>query len=140
MCSFIQFIKWYTKGVTFKIGVVVVKYQAAQYGRVGLAELLFRNISLLIKVCKDGQFKVKIVIFTAVLRFVSIELSQVSQLLTIGLHLSRLRIYNLSNRSILFYILVYRGITVHSLGYRGITVYKLSTRCTLAHKINSKTA
>ena len=46
-----------------------------QHGRVGLAELLFRNIGLLIKVYKDSQFKVKIVIFTAVLRFVGIKLS-----------------------------------------------------------------
>jgi hypothetical protein len=43
-----------------------------------LAEFLFRNISLLIKVRKDSQFKVKVVIFTAILKFISIELSQVS--------------------------------------------------------------
>ena len=46
-----------------------------QYSGVGLAELLFRNISLLIKVHKDGQFEIKIVVFTTVLRFVGIELS-----------------------------------------------------------------
>jgi len=46
-----------------------------QYSRVGLAKLLFRNISLLIEVRKDSQFKVKVVVFTAILRFVSIEFS-----------------------------------------------------------------
>ena len=40
-----------------------------------MAKLLFRNISLLTEVRKDSQFKVKIVIFTAVFRFVSVELS-----------------------------------------------------------------
>ena len=42
-----------------------------------MAEPLFRNISLLAKVRKDGQFKVKVVIFTAILGFVGIELSQI---------------------------------------------------------------
>ena len=93
--SFTQFIKGNTKGVALKVGVVVVKCQAAQYSRVGLAELLFRNIGLLTTVRKDGQFKVEIIIFTAVLRFVYVELSQVSQLLAVGLCLGRLRIYNL---------------------------------------------
>ena len=45
-----------------------------QYGRVGLAELLFRNISLLAKVYENSQFKVKIIVFTTVFRFVGIEL------------------------------------------------------------------
>ena len=72
--SFTQLIKKNTKGVTLEVGVVVVECQAAQYNKVGLAKLLFRNISLLAKVYKNSQFKVKIVIFTAVLRFVSIEL------------------------------------------------------------------
>ena len=105
---------------------------------------------------KDSQFKVKIVVFTAVLRFISIELSQVSQLLTIGLYLGGLQIYNLQVYSLqisglqiyslqiynlnsgrgLVRILVYR---VRNLGYRGIAVRNLSTRYTLAHKINSKT-
>ena len=43
-----------------------------------MAELLFRNIGLLTTVRKDGQFEVEIVVFTAVLRFVGIELSQIS--------------------------------------------------------------
>jgi hypothetical protein len=46
-----------------------------QYSKIGLAKFLFRNISLLIKVHKDSQFKVKVIIFTTILRFVSIELS-----------------------------------------------------------------
>lgn len=41
----------------------------------GLAEFLFGNISLLTKVRKDSQFEVKVVVFTAVLGFVGIELS-----------------------------------------------------------------
>ena len=40
-----------------------------------MAKFLFRNISLLVEVRKDGQFKVKVVVFTAILRFVGIELS-----------------------------------------------------------------
>jgi len=43
-----------------------------------LAKFLFRNISLLAEVRKDGQFKVKVIVFTAVLGFVGIELGQVS--------------------------------------------------------------
>ena len=73
--SFAQLVKGDTKGVTLKVSIVVVKCQAAQYSRVGLAELLFRNISLLIKVRKDSQFKIKIVVFTAVFGFVGIKLS-----------------------------------------------------------------
>ena len=46
-----------------------------QYNKIDLAEFLFRNISLLIEVRKDSQFKVEIVIFTAVFRFIGIELS-----------------------------------------------------------------
>jgi hypothetical protein len=46
-----------------------------QYSGIGLAKFLFRNISLLIEVYKDSKFKVKVIIFTAILRFVSIELS-----------------------------------------------------------------
>ena len=46
-----------------------------QYSRIGLAKLLLRNISLLIKVYKDSQFKIKVFVFTAVFRFVGIELS-----------------------------------------------------------------
>ena len=127
--SFAQLIKGNAKGVTLKVSVIVVKYQAAQYGRIGLAKLLFRNIGLLIKVYKDNQFKIKIIIFIAVLRFISIELSQVSQLLTVGLYLGRLWIYNLNNGGkVLVHILVYRGIIVHNLGIG----------CTLAHKINFK--
>ena len=76
--SLVQLVKGDTKGVALKVGVVVVKYQATQYGRVGLAELLFRNVGLLITVRKDSQFKVEIIIFTAILRFVGVELSQVS--------------------------------------------------------------
>ena len=141
-CSFAQLIKGNTKWVTLEINIVVVKYQAAQYGRVGLTKLLFKNISLLIKVCKNSQFKVKIIIFTAILGFVGIELSQVSQLLTISLYLGGLRICNLDNNGggVLVHILVYRGVVVRNLGCRGIAVHNLSTRCTLAYKINSKTA
>ena len=130
ICGFTQFIKGNAKGVTFKVSIVIVKYQAVQYSGVGLAELLFRNISLLTKVYKDSQFKVKIVIFTTILKFVSIELGQVSQLLTVGLRLGKLWVYNLGNSGrVLVYILVYRGIVVCNLG----------TRYTLAHKVNSKT-
>ena len=129
MYSLIQLIKGNTKGVTLKVGIIVVKGQAAQYGGIDLAKFLFRNISLLIEVYKDSQFKVKVIIFTTILGFVSIELSQISQLLTIYLYLGNLQIYNLSDRRGLVYILVY--------GY--IIVYNLSTRYTLARKINSKT-
>ena len=137
MYSLIQLIKGNTKGVTLKVSIVVVKCQATQYSRVGLAKLLFRNIGLLITVCKDSQFKVEIVVFTAILRFIGIELSQVSQLLAIGLYLGSLRIYNLGNRRGLVRILVYR---VRNLGYRGIAVRNLSTRYTLANKVKSKAA
>ena len=126
--SFIQLIKRNTRGVALEVSIVVVKCQAAQYSKVGLAKLLFRNISLLIKVCKDGQLKVKVIVFTAVLRFVSIELSQISQLLTIGLYLGSLRIYNLNNGSILVRILVYRG----------IIVYSLKIGCSLTSRVSSK--
>ena len=113
---------------------------------VGLAKLLFRNIGLLTEVRKNSQFKVKVVIFTAVLKFVSIELGQVGQLLTIGLCLGGLQIfslqiyglqiYNLNSGGNLVRILVYRGITVYNLGYGNIIVRNLSIRCTLASKIN----
>ena len=157
--SFVQLVKSNTKGVTLEVNIVVVKYQAAQHSRVGLAEPLFRNISLLIEVCKDSQFEVKIVIFTAVLKFIAVELSQVSQLLAIspclgGLRIYNLRIYglqiyslwiynlqiyNLSNRGGLVRILIYRGITVRNLGHGGIAVHNLSIRYALARKINSET-
>ena len=162
--SFAQLIKGNTKGVAFKINIVVVKYQAAQYNKVGLAKLLFRNISLLIKVHKNSQFKVKVIIFTAILKFVGIELSQINQLLTIGLYLGGLRIYSLRIYSLQIYglriyslnnkrglvhvlgykgiavcNLSYRGIAVRNLGYRGIVVHNLNTRYALVHKINSKT-
>ena len=148
MYSFIQLIKGNTKEVTLKVSIIVVKGQAAQYSRVGLAKPLFKNVSLLVKVYKDSQFKVKIVVFTALFRFIGIELSQVSQFLTIGLYLGSLRIYKLSRLQIhslgdgrvLVRILVYRGIIVRNLGYRGIMVHNLSTRYTLARKINFKTA
>ena len=155
MYSLIQLIKGNTKKVTFKVSIVIVKYQAAQYSRVSLAKLLFRNISLLIKVCKDSQFKIKVIVFTAVLRFVGIELSQVSQLLTVGLYLGGLRIYSLriynlriyslqiyslNNKRGLVRILGYRSIAVRNLGYGGIAVRNLSTRYALVHKINFKTA
>ena len=159
ICGFIQLIKGNTKGVTLKVSIVVVKCQAAQHSRVGLAKPLFRNISLLAKVRKDGQFKVKVVVFTAILGFVGIELSQVSQLLTISLYLGRLRIYslqiyslriyslqiyslqiyNLINRGNLVRILVCGSIIVYNLGYRGLIVRNLSTRYTLASEINSNT-
>ena len=74
-CSFIQLIKGNTEGVTFKINIIVIKGQAVQYNKVSLAEFLFRNISLLTKVCKNSQFKVKVVVFTAVLGFIGVELS-----------------------------------------------------------------
>ena len=104
------------------------------------------------------------IVFTAILRFINIELSQVSQLLTVGpclgrlriynlriyslricslriysLRIYNLRIYNLNNGGNLVRILVCGGIIVHNLGYRGIAVRNLSTRCALARKINSKT-
>ena len=140
--SFAQLIKRNTKGVAFEVSIVVVKYQAAQYSRVGLAKLLFRDVSLLAKVRKDSQFKVKIIVFTAILRFVGIELSQVSQLLTIGLCLSRLRIFNLDRLQIyslgdgrvLVHILVYGGIIVRSV------VLNLRVGYILASKVNSKAA
>ena len=136
--SLIQLIKGNTKGVTLKVSVVVVKGQAIQQSRVGLAKFLFRNISLLIEVYKDSQFKVKVIVFTAILGFISIKLGQVSQFLTIGLYLGSLQIYNLNNRKGLVYNLIYGGIIVYNLGYRGIIVRNLSTRYTLAYKINSK--
>ena len=46
-----------------------------QYSEIGLVEFLFKNISLPTEVRKDSKFKVKVIIFTAVLGFVSIELS-----------------------------------------------------------------
>ena len=154
MCSLIQLVKGNTKGVTLKISVVVVKYQAAQHSRVGLTELLFRNISLLIKIRKNNQFKVKVIIFTAVFRFVGIELSQISQLLTVGLYLGGLRIYslriyslqiyslqiyNLNNKRDLVRVLGCGSIAVHNLDYKGITVRNLNTGYALVRKINSKT-
>ena len=144
ICSFTQLIKGNTKGVALKVGVVVVKYQAAQYSRVGLAELLFRNIGLLTTVRKDSQFKVKIIIFTTILRFIGIELSQVSQLLTIGPYLGRLQIYNLRIYSLriyslqIYYLQIY-NLQIYNLNNRGIIVRNLSTRYALARKINSKT-
>ena len=53
--SFAQFIKRDTKGVVLKVSVVVVKGQAAQHGRVGLAELLFGNICQIIGTGKLPQ-------------------------------------------------------------------------------------
>ena len=149
-CSFAQFIKGNTKGVTFKVGVVVIKCQATQYSKVGLAELLFRNISLLIKVHKDGQFEIKIVVFTAVFRFVSIKLSQVGQLFTIGLYLGglwicnlwiySLRIYSLRIYSLQIYNLNNRGNLVHILVYRGVVVRSLGVGYILANGVNFKAA
>ena len=139
ICSFAQLIKKDTKRVTLKISVVIVMGQAVQYSRVGLAKLLFGNISLLIKVHKNSQFKVKIVVFTTVLKFINIELSQIGQLLTISLCLSKSPIYNLNNsRRVLVHILIYRGITVRILGYRGIAIHSLKIGFALAYKINSK--
>ena len=101
------------------------------------------------------------IIFTAILRFISIELSQVSQLLAVGLCLGGLRIcdlwiyglwiyglwicglwiYDLNNRGrVLARILVYRDISVCDLGYGGIAVHSLRIGCVLARKINSKAA
>ena len=149
--SFTQLIKGNTKGVTFKVNIVVVKYQAAQHGRVGLTKFLFKNISLLVKVHKDGQFKVKIIIFTAVFRLVSVKLSQVSQFLAISLYLSRLqicnlqiyslqicslRIYSLNNSSSLVRILVYRGVIVRSLKIGCILANKVNFKATQVYKIN----
>ena len=128
------------------------------YSKVSLAELLFKNIGLLIKVCKDSQFKVKIVVFTAILRFISIELGQVGQLFTVGLYLSRLQIYNLQIYSLQIYSLricslqicglrIYGlricdlnngGDLVCILVYRGIVVYNLRVGCILANKVKSK--
>ena len=141
--SFTQFIKGSTKGVAFKVNIVVVKYQAAQYSKIGLTKFLFRNVSLLTKVYKDSQFKVKIVIFTAVFGLVSVKLSQVGQLLAIGLCLGGLRICNLQIYSLQIYSLrIYslnnRGSLVHILVYRGVVVCNLSIRYVLASKINSK--
>jgi len=38
-----------------------------------LTELLFKNISLLIKVYKDNQFKVEVVVFIIIFNFVGIK-------------------------------------------------------------------
>jgi hypothetical protein len=111
-----------------------------------LAKFLFRNISLLTEVRKDSKFKVKVIVFTAILRFVGIELSQVSQLLAVGLYLSRLRIYNLGrlricslgNGRVLVRILVYRGIAVHII-VRSVA-HNLRVGYILASKVNSKAA
>ena len=124
-CSFIQLIKGNTKGVTFKVNIIVVKYQAVQYSRVGLAKLLFKNISLLAKVYKDSQFKVKIIVFTAVFGLVGIELSQVSQLLTIGLHLGGLRICNLRIYSLRIYNLRIYSLRIYSLRIHSLQIYGL---------------
>jgi hypothetical protein len=43
-----------------------------------LTKLLLKNIGLLIEVCKDGQFKVEVVVFTAVFGFINIEFGQIS--------------------------------------------------------------
>ena len=120
--SLIQLIKGDTKGVALKVSVVVVKYQAAQYSRVGLAKLLFRNIGLLITVRIYSQIKVKIIIFTTILRFISIELSQVSQLLTIGLYLGRLRIYNLRICSLRIYCLRIYSLRIYRLRIYGLWI------------------
>ena len=131
-----------------------------QHSRVGLAKFLFRNISLLIKVCKYSQFKVKVIIFTAVLKFISVELSQISQFLTVGFYLGSLQVYNLNGRGVLLNglqicnlnnsgrvlvrILVYRGIAVYILDYRGIIVYSvvrnLRVEYILVSKVDSKAA
>ena len=131
----------------------MVKYQAAQHSKVGLTKFLFKNISLLAKVRKDSQFKVKIIIFTTVFRLVGIELSQVSQLLTIGLRLGGLRIYNLQICNLQIYSLRIRSLwiyslrihdlnngsdLVHILVYRGIVVRSLGVGCILANRVNSK--
>ncbi len=162
--SFTQLIKRNTKGVTLEVGVIVVKGQAAQHGRVGLAKLLFRDISLLIEVYKDSQFKVKIIIFTTILRFVGIKLSQVGQLLAVGLCLGGLQVYGLRVYSLRIYSMwvcslriyglriyslrIYRlwicslnnrGSLVHILVYRGIIVYSLRVGYGLANRISSKT-
>ena len=164
MYSLIQLVKGNTKGVTLKVSVVVVKCQAAQYGRVGLAKLLFRNISLLITVRKDSQFKVKVVVFTAVLGFVGVELGQVSQLLAIGLYLGSLRVYSLRIYSLRIYGLRIYSLRIYSLQiyslqiyslrihnlnnrsdlvrilvYKGVVVHNLNIRYALTSKINSKT-
>ena len=123
--GFIQLIKGNTKGVTLKVSVVVVKCQAAQYGRVGLAKLLFRNIGLLITVRKDSQFKVKIIVFTAILRFISVELCQISQLLTVGLYLDRLQIYNLRIYSLRIYSLQIYSLRIYSLQIYSLRIYSL---------------
>ena len=143
--SFVQLIKGNTKGVTFKVGIVVVEYQAAQYNRVGLTEFLFRNISLLAKVYKDSQFEVKIVIFTAVFRLVGIKLSQISQFLAVGFCLGGLRICNLQICSLQIcglriYGLNNRGSLVRILVYRGVVVCSLRVGYILANKVNSKAA
>ncbi len=131
--SFIQFIKGNTKGVVFEISIIMVKGQAVQYGKIGLAEFLFRNISLLAKVCKNSQFKIKIVVFTAVFRFVSIELGQVSQLLAVGLYLGGLQICDLSNGRVLVDILVYKGIAVCNLKIGYILACKIGSKTTLVY-------
>ena len=138
VCSFTQLIKWNTKGVTFKVGVIVVKGQAVQHSKIGLAELLFRNISLLTKIYKNSQFEVKVIIFTIVLRFVGVKLSQVGQLLIIGFCLSGLQIYGLQIYDLWICGLNNRGNLVCILVYRGIAVHNLGTKYTLACKINSK--
>ena len=76
------------------------------------------------------SLKLKLLFLLLYFRFIGIELSQVSQLLTIGLYLGSLRIYNLSDGRVL---------QVCILVYRGIIVYNLRVRCALARKINSKT-
>ena len=126
----------------------MVKCQAIQYSGVGLAKLLFRNIGLLTKVCKNNQFKVKIIIFTAVLRFIGIELSQVGQLLTISLYLGRLWIYNLRIYSLQVYSLrIYSlriyglwicnlriyGLWIYSLWIYSLWIYSLNSRGDLVH-------
>jgi hypothetical protein len=108
-----------------------------------LTELLFKNISLLIKVCKDSQFKVEVVVFTTILRLIGIELGQVSQLPSVSPCLSGLDACDLSDKRVLLIdegvlvcILSSGSITVRNLGFKRAPVCKIDLEATLTRSLN----
>ena len=108
-----------------------------------MTELLFKNISLLIKVYKDSQFKVEVVVFTIILRLIGIKLGQVSQLLSVSPCLSGLDACDLSdkrvlliNEGVLVCILSFGSITVRNLGFKRAPAYKIDLKATLTRSLN----
>jgi hypothetical protein len=108
-----------------------------------LIELLFKNISLLIKVYKDSQLEVEVIVFTIILRLIGIELGQVSQLSFISLCLSSLNAYDLSNgrvllinEGVLVRILSSGSIIVCNLRFKRAPAYKIDLKATLTYSLN----